>query len=521
MIHGDDPSNSKDPHGERPEGQPAPEHQQPVIVEHVPLSELSPPPRGAIGSRLKKLFNSPTPDAIAELDQILWTSDQASVLSYFGYRLAQVLSPETAALACEALRRKSIPCTQDLLVGLAQREYCKLMLRERPLLEGSEYSELRKLIASIAVSPECHFIEKDWQEKRRDILTLTTYPITILRGCADRGVDEILLQAATHGGLDPSMNRRALEMLRLRESSDPVKRVLPGFAISEIARETDSYLRDPFNKSQLYGLVDQWTSKQENLPSAGECSIRDQLLYRWKEFQDSAQEIPAEENPEIIEVLRILRHFPDPVSALALKEAAEHPHAGIRIIAKLSLEGQSERAFADLRTCLRKDAHPFDTLAALRVFGYHISPSTDRLLGPVLEEFVQFAWSREAHEKDGNPFLVAQKIVLLQGVLRRFYSEPLDSPFLKPIFDCVGGPNQPMSNVGINTFVQAVEIGILPPPHFYDNAVALTSLRTTLEILSQSANKNEGTDSRALLEAVEELFVMRGPAAYGFELVAE
>jgi hypothetical protein len=145
----------------------------------------------------------------------------------------------------------------------------------------------------------------------------------------------------------------------------------------------------------------------------------------------------------------------------------------------------------------------------------------DRLLAPVLDEYVQHAWPPENHDGAKNPFILPQKVILLQGMVRRFYTERIDSPFLKPIFDSTGSKNVALSNVAINTYVQAMKLDRIPPPHFYDNPHALVSLRNTLRILERAAKDNANEDSRALFKEVEELFVMRGPAAYGFELVAE
>lgn len=526
MIHGDDPSNkngspSGGSHGpQKPSGTPN------VNLEWVDLGELSAPPRNPAGTRLKKLFDTPTPEAIAELSDILWSSEHAPTLSYFGYRLAQALDPSMAGLACEVIKRRSFACTSDLLVGLAQREYSSFAFGAAPIVAAPEFAEFRRLTADLAVSPDCHFVEREWIKHRGEIITLTTYPITILRRSAGHEVDGILLNAATRCGLDEGMNRRALDMLIFRESSVPDKRVLPDLDMVEIARASSSMLRGPFNKAQLFSLLGLWASKRENLPSTGECAIRDHLLQEWLDFKDSAVQVRPEEHPRIIEVVRLLRHFPDPVCSLVLKEAAEHPHAGIRIVAKFAQEGAVESALSDLRECLSPDADLTVTLSALRVFAQHISPSIDAMLFPILDEYVQRTWSLGPREESGQGIIWAQKVILLQGMVRRFFNERADSPFLRPIFDCVGTTNEAMANVAINTFVQAVQMEKIPPSHFYDSHSVLGALRLTIQILAQGVKGNdksveERQRGQALVSALEELFVMRGPAAYGFELVAE
>jgi hypothetical protein len=519
VIHRDEPSDSNGAqHG--PNNTPLSNKHPSVDLEVLTFDDLDPPPRTANGGRIRRLFDAPTPQAIAELSDILWTCDRNPSLSYFGYRLGACLSPQTASLACEVIRRKSFQCTRELLDGLAQREYCHFITGAPPIVGGPEFAEFRKLVADIAVSPDCHFTERDWVRHESEIISLAMYPITILRRSADPTVDRVLLRAVTCGGLDHSMNRRALEILLLRESSDPINRVLPAMEMSEVMRATGSLLRDPFNIAQLYSLLDLWASKEENLPTPGECAVRDQLLARWVEFKDSRNEIRPEENPKVLEALRMLRHFPDPLSAVSLKEAAEHWHPGIRVLAQLALEGPTDRALADLRKSLRSDNHG-DRIAAVRVFGYHISPAVDRVLVPILDEYAQGLWGSEVNNEGADAVVQAQRIVLLQGMVRRFYTERADSLFLKPIFDSVDEKNCGLLNLAINTFVQVTQMGRIPPPQFYDAPSAMLSLRSALNVLSRSAGTDQSGGTRALAQAMEELFVFRGPASYGFELVAE
>jgi hypothetical protein len=388
------------------------------------------------------------------------------------------------------------------------------------VVAGPEFAEFRRLIADLVVSPECHFVERDWARHSSEIVSLTTYPITILRRSAEKETDSVLLKAATGGGLDQFMNRRALDLLTLRELSDPVHRVLPADGMSEIARATGSLLRDPFNIAHLYALLDLWASKEENLPSGGECVIRDMLIERWESFKASKDEIRVDQTPAILSDMRLLRHFPDPLSALCLKEAAEHAHAGIRILARLALEGPSERALADLRLCLRSTENFADRLAASRVFGHYISPDVDHNLIPILDEYVQGLWGSKSESEDGERPVLAERVVILQALVRRFYSERSDSPFLKPIFESIQGRNGAMINLAVNTFVQATQMGRIPPPQFYDDPSALASLRSTLDLLGRGMSKEQRGEGPTLVEAMEELFVYRGPAAYGFELMA-
>lgn len=520
MIHGDDPSNANGPHHGH-DGTPKPDGHPNVEHEVVSFDELDPPPRTALAGKLRKLFDgTPTPEATAELSDILWTSDRTPTLSYFGYRLAAGLSAPLAPLASEVIRRKSFQCTRELLDGLAQREYCQFILGNESVVGGPEFAEFRSLLADLVVSPDCHFTERDWTHHASEIISMTMYPITILRRTSDAVVDSIFIKAATNGGLDPSMNRRVLEMLMLREASDPVTRVLPASGMSEVMRATASLLRDPFNIAQLYSLLDLWASKEENLPSGGECAVRDQLLQRWVEFKDSRDEIRPEDNPRVLEAIRMLRHFPDPVSALALKEASEHAHPGIRVLAKLALHGPTERPFADLRMSLKSDNYA-ERLAASRVFGYHISPAVDRLLVPILSEYTQGLWGSDIGAAGSDGVVLAQRIVLLQGMVRRFYTERADSPFLNPVLGSIGSNDSGMVNLAVNTFVQATQMGRIPSPRFYDAPSAMLSLRSVLTLLSRGVESDEHEGGRELVRAMEELFVFRGPAAYGFELVAE
>jgi len=111
-----------------------------------------------------------------------------------------------------------------------------------------------------------------------------------------------------------------------------------------------------------------------------------------------------------------------------------------------------------------------------------------------------------------------QRVVLLQALLRRFYGQSLNSPLLQPIFESVDTENKAMATVAVNTFIQASQVGHIPPAQFYDQPALLSSLQGTLRILRNVEDLSSAKIAHSLAEAIQELFVFRAPAAYGFEI---
>jgi hypothetical protein len=489
-----------------------------VDITVTSLDGLLPPPRSAAGYRVRDLFKEGTPEAYAEIGDILYFTESRPVRAYIGYRTAAEISPKTVPLAMDILRLHSLASTEEFLSILAQREYGAFMLGGPPALKGDVFAGLRAKIADVAVSPECYFAQKDWERRSEEILSLTTYPITILRACAGPEIEPILIAAATRGGLDSEMNRRALDMLLLREESDPNRRVLSAGAVKAISRATDDLFREPFNRMQLVELLDAWLSKETPTQSEAEREIRDHLVQQWLEYRSSACSVSPGDAPRVFDTIRLLRHFKDPLSQQALREAMNDSHIGISLFAGLCVSGGTGDDLTAISSALQPQASSEDTLRVLRVFGYRVSSEVDAKLWPLFREYIHRTWVSDVTEGGSRVDDVAQRLVVLQNILRRFYTERFDSPFLEKIFSTVGSDDTAMATLAVNTFVQAVKVDRLPPATFYDRPEKLSSLQAAIRILSKAGREKGNDTALQLAIGVQELFVLKGPAAYGFEL---
>lgn len=505
-------SNGSNTDGHKPSKDPR------VDITITPLEGLMPPPRSAAGYRVRDLFRKATPDAYDEIGNILYNTESRPVRSYIGYLTAVELSPKTIPLALDILRFRSLHATQEFLTILAQREYGAFMLGDAPSLKGEVFSDLRVKLADLAVSPECYFMQKDWERHAAEIQGLTTYPITILRACAGREVEPVLVAAATRGGIDEEMNRRALDLLLLREESNPSRRVLSPEHVQAIASVTDDLLRGPFNLMQVVQLVDMWLSKEEKQASAAELEIRDGLVRQWNDYRSSEWSASAGDAPKVFDTLRLLRHFGDLDSRRALDDAAKDGHTGISLFSRLCRSGGAAEDVAAVSAALEASAPIADTLMALRVFGCRISPQVDAKLWPVFNDYINRTWGSEVVAPESHQADVAQRLVVLQNMLRRFYSERFDTPFLEQIFSAVGSENKAMATVAVNTFAQAVKIDRIPPPTFYDRPEKLGPLQAAIQILCKAGREKGNDAALQLAQGIQELFILRGPAAYGFEL---
>lgn len=509
-----DPNSSN---GNNPKGN-KPSNDARVDITVTPLDELMPPPRSAAGQRVRDLFTVATAKAYAEIGEILYATESRPLRSYIGYRTAVQLSPKSVPLAMDILKLHSLHATQEFLTILAQREYAAFMLGASPTLKGDTFSELRVQIAELAVSPECFFAPKDWERDTGEILGLTRYPITILRMSAGREVDRILIAAATRGGLDGETNRRALDLLLLREESAPRQRVLSSDDMKAISRATDDLLREPFNRMQLVQLLDVWLSKEQNLACDTTQEIRDRLITQWLEYRDSGWSPTASEEPKVFDTIRLLRFFDDPLSRLALSEAAAHSHIGVSLLARLCQNGGSVEDLAAISSALDGQATIANSLMALQVFGYRISSQVDVKLWPLFNDYISRAWGSNVSNNASQSGDIAQRLVVLRGVVRRFYSERFDSPFLERIFSTVGSDNKAMAAVAVNTLVQVSKIDRIPPPTFYDHPEKFGPLQAAIQILYRAGQDNAKDVAVQLAQGIQELFILKGPAAYGFEL---
>jgi hypothetical protein len=155
---------------------------------------------------------------------------------------------------------------------------------------------------------------------------------------------------------------------------------------------------------------------------------------------------------------------------------------------------------------------------ALQVFGYRISSQVDVKLWPLFNDYISRAWGSNVSNNASQSGDIAQRLVVLRGVVRRFYSERFDSPFLERIFSTVGSDNKAMAAVAVNTLVQVSKIDRIPPPTFYDHPEKFGPLQAAIQILYRAGQDNAKDVAVQLAQGIQELFILKGPAAYGFEL---
>ena len=504
------PSNGKKPNGDAP-----------VRIEITPVQGLKSPPRCAAGYRVRELFVEGTAQAYREIGDILYSTKSRPVLAYIGATTAAALSPKTIPLAMEIMNLRSLAATGEFLTVLADREFGGRLTGSPPTLKGRAFAPLRAKIADFAVSPDCYVRESEWERREDEVVRLTTFPITILRACAQSEVDPILIKGATRGGVGRLMNRRVLELLLLREGSEPHRRVLPGSYISEIARATDDVLRNSFNRMQLMQLVDLWLSKPDTEGADSTADIRGRLVSQWREYQRGGESPDPDEPLPVYDTIRLLRRLDDPESRRALAEAADDRHVGVALLARLCNSGGSPEDLSALASALAPSASLSDNLMASRVFAYPVSAEVDARVWPIFKDYIDRIFAADADGSKDEEGLGARRRALLFGLVRRFYSERFDSPFLQEVFGSWHSNDQALSTVAINTLVQAAETGLIPSPTFYDRPEKLGALQRAISLLSKAGQENGDAVAAHLAQKMQELFVLQGSAAYGFELETE
>lgn len=485
------------------------------------MSNLSRPPRIKGRAQVDALFEMGRPTDYEELGRLIYQSDSERLVGYVGTRVGAELCPEQVGLACDIMRLRSYHGIAALLSNLAQREFATLFASQPSVTEGPEYAELRRLIADVAVWPEYAFSERDVEKYGDNISNVTSFPITILRRSAGREVDDTVVKAVTRGGLCVDTIRRGLEILTLRESSS-ADRVLSDEAMIAIARTLTDPLRDPFTRVLVVSLVDRWLAKQQPLFSRGDIEIRNMLHSEWLEFAEKRIDLTGRESITALDAVRLMRHFEDPVTGLALKNATLHPHPTVSLVAKLLHPDQRESALSLLEHRLLGDVPTETKIHAVRVFGQPISPELDEDLWPIFDRYIRDAWELAKSEEADVDDVVTARVMVLQATLRRFFSEPASGPFLSNLFGSFKSENAPMTTVAVNTLTQVASLGQVPPLSFYEDFKNLIPVAESVRILSDALKKDPTNESaREMLEKLQAVFIHQGPSSYGFELEVE
>jgi hypothetical protein len=482
------------------------------------LSELYRPPRVKGRAKVDALFESGRPEDYEAIGRLIYETPSDRLRSYIGLRLAGDLSPEKAGLACDVIRHRSFQGIHALLCGLAKREFAAILTAEPSVIEGPAYRELRQLIAEVAVEPEFAFMDRERKRFEDLIPCLTSFPITILRRSAGKEIEPALVGAVTRGGLCVDKNRRGLELLILRESAS-TERVLSDEAIVSIARVLNDPLRDPFTRVLVVSLLDKWLSKQQPLSTQGDIAIRDQLHADWLDYSIRPPDLAATESLRILDTVRLLRHFEDPVTGLALRKASLHPHPTIALVAKLILPDQREAALTILESRLLGDAPQVLKVQTLRVFGQPISAELDEDLWPIFDRYIRDAWDLSQENDADEDDVATARVIVLQSTLRRFFSEPLSGPFLSNLFASFKAHNPPMSTVAVNTLTRVASLGQIPFLSFYEDMSNMGPVFESARILWAAVEKDPSNKgAQRILQKLEEVFVHQGPASYGFEM---
>lgn len=501
------------PHDSDPSKQPLPNEKVKVEKGYHDLTELTPPHGSRESRKVYHLLRNPTPEALAEVREILFETESRPVLTYIGRQLAQSLSPIHAPLARELLRLKELPSTDAFVRGLACRELDGVRRGLSSPLVGDEMAPLRADLAKFSVSPELYFSEKALERHGEYVEKLLLFPLVILRRCGRHEIAPTFVDAATTGSIDPSVSRRAIEGLTHVEETDPRHRVLSGESVATIARSMDSFFRNSLNRMDVYALVDRWLSKPGNVPSTDSAPVRAVLHTFWEEYRRGEVDLPVQsQGLNIMDVVALMRHFDDPASQAIVEEACGDPNAGISLLAQLYRFGRSPGVLTKFIEALDVTAPSEDRLSAVRVFAYPISPELDRILLPF---FLHAARASFRDDRGNGP--EDGRLAMVAGFARRLYTSPINSPFTAQVFAEALERNDEEASLVASTLVGIARQRRVMPLRFYDDPTLLAPIGVSIEMMRRSAIGNRA-HMTALADEVEGHFILDGPARFGFQL---
>lgn len=480
-------------------------------------SDVIIPPRVAGRAKIDALLENLTPQAIAALSDLLPCLESTALRSYLGHRIAEVCRPELAALIAQGLRMKSVHFLEGCLSKLAAREYESFVQKQPPVLDGECYAEVRRLLAEVCCEPYYMVGDDAWEKNERDVLALSAFPLTILRRCGGPEVADVAITAFTRGGIGAFMNRKALDLLKLYEGRSP-KRLLTEGQVLSVATVFDENLRDASIQASLTSFVDMWLSKEPDVLAP---SIRDLLLYEVEGLTRHAALDFELELPKLLDSLTLLRHFKDDDVHRLMQSAVNLGDPTISPVALLCLRDAKVSSLRRLVELVSGETDDTVRYRALRVFGQSISPIADRLTFPILEEYLRYTDDLLRSEPTSTGRIIRERELLLEGACRRFFSEPLDSPFMSSLFKAAVDTSEtrgPTRVFAVNVFGQIAQTRRLPPVWLYDDFERIQDLQTIANHLEKRLQGVQFPDHSSPADQMRSLFFSSGPSHYGFEI---
>jgi len=493
-----------------------PEPQSKISKDLHELKGLTVPYGSRDAARGAYLLRHSSNAALAELREILYTTESRPALTFIGDRLGKVLGPKHVALAVDLLRLKNLASTDGFLRSLVRHEQIAVSRGFPSVLASEEMSPLRAELAKFCVSPDLFVSRSAWAGHHDEIQRLSFFPIVLLRQTACAQAATILVTGATRDGLDPLMNRRALEALNYFEERSCPHRGIPAKAVAAIVDTMGSLLRDPLNRMDVYAFVDRWLSKPSAHGGTDPTPVREALHQQWREYSKEPIDPVDERGGNAMDVISLLRHFDDPTSQLVREQACHHTNVGVSTLARLSILGGTTCVLSSLLDSIRPTTPLAQRLSALRVFGYSVSNEIDEHLLSLYRQAVFSAFGASDTSPETSDIHLERR-VLYSVLARRIYTGPLDAPFTSGIVQDAMSKNVAGASLFASTLLSIAREGRVMPLRFYDDPPSLTPIGVAIELLRFQA-KTDDTGMSRIADEIEGHFILDGPARFGFEL---
>ena len=505
------------PHESDPSRKPLPQEKVKVEKDYHDLTELTPPHGSRESRRLYHLLQSPTPERLAEVRDILYSTESRPVLTFIGDQLGKVLTPHHVPLARDLLRLKELPSTDAFLRSLARRELDGVRRGLSAALAGDEMVPLRVELGKLSVAPEIFFSRNTLDSHAGYIEKLLLFPIVILRRCSSREAPPLFVNAATKGSIDADVSRRALEALTHVEAADPLRRVISGEFVAAIAATMDSFFRNSLNRMDTFAFIDRWLKKPSDNPATDSAAVRDIMHGFWREYRRGSSDPIDTRGINIMDVMALMRHFDDSTSIGIVEEACDDRNAGISIMAHLCRFGRSAGVLTRFAEALNRNAPREDRQSASRVFSYSLSSDIDTMLLPFFLQMVRREFRAESEMEAGEQNIERIRMVLVAGLARRLYTCPIDASFVVSVFHEALSRNDEEASLVASTLLGMARQRRVMPLSFYDEPKLLATIGACIERMRLSATANRPA-MVSIADEIEGHFILDGPARFGFQL---
>ncbi len=484
-----------------------------------PIEDNLVTPPGSRGRRIDTLLAERSEESLSRLRELLPELDGGS-LAYVGARVADFSEPVAVPLMLAGLKMRSYAFVDAFLFGLAAKDRFQMSRHRPPLLLGNEFSEVRKRIAEFALDPELGVSDAQFRRRAAEINFSTTLALPVLRRCAGREVEEVAVKALTTGGIDPFMNRKACDLLRLREERSPSPMLSESSVIS-IGGLLESDLVDEVVLAQIGTIVGSWLEKFDGAHSRGGLILRNMFLETVSSFNGRKGLDFSIDMPRLIRTLGLLRHFDDEGAKNVLTRAVKLNDPSLTPVALLARDGASAEALSTIAECL-SPGNPADTrLRALMVFSQSLSQTTDQLTFFLLNKYLKDNQRDFGKTQEIPGYLYQEGALVSAWAARRLQSEPLEWPFLRGLLSSLGdGPTSggAASVLATSAIFETAKTGRIPPLWIYDSTDTIKAVVRASEYLKERYGEHQLEDGERPHEVIERVLLYGGPRAYGFEL---